>query len=114
MTTPNENARSKKARPANGGGGRERRAPDTKYLRDWLDSLSIDVKPSIHINGHVYTNALVCVDFGSPLKQVKLNSEQNAELNERLRLLARDVLGRDANIRVSHDGPNGVYWASVG
>jgi hypothetical protein len=110
MTTQNDNARSKKARA---GGGRERRPADTKYLRDWLDSLGLEVNPSIHINGHVYSNALVVVDFGSPIKHVKLSSEQNAELGDRLRLLAKDVLGREASIRVSHDGPNGVYWASV-
>lgn len=111
MTTQNENARPKKARAV--GANRERRAADTKYLRDWLDSLGLEVKPSIHINGHVFTSALVAVDFGSPIRQVKLSPDQSAELNDRLRLLARDVLGRDANIRVSHDGPNGMYWASV-
>jgi hypothetical protein len=110
MTTQNENARPKKARA---GGGRERRVADTKYLRDWLDSLGLEVNPSIHINGHVFPGALVTVDFGSPLKQAKLNSDQSAELGDRLRLLARDVLGREASIRVSHDGPNGIYWASI-
>ena len=104
--------RAKKPRST---GPRERRGADTKYIRDWLESLELEVKPTVHINGHAYTSALVTVDFGSPLKPVKLTPEQNGELTDRLRMLAKDIVGREnANIRISHDGQNGIFWASVG
>lgn len=89
------------------------RIADTSFLQNYLNSLELGVNPVIHVNGHSFPMALVTVDFGSPLKHVKLSPDQAGELTDRLKRLAREVLGREANVRVSHDGPNGVYWASV-
>src|SRR2546430_884993 len=102
--------RAKKARPEARGG---RRGADTSYLAADLDSMELGGKPTIHVNGHNYSMALVTVDFGSPLKPTKMNQDQNQEFSDRLRKLAREVLGREVNIRISHDGPNGIYVASV-
>lgn len=107
-TDSNRSRTGKKARSERGP-----RAPNLSYVTDYLDSLELGVKPTVHVNGRSYSMALVTVDFGSPLKQVKLTSEQSGELNERLKKLAREVLGREANVRINHDGPNGVYWASL-
>jgi hypothetical protein len=87
---------------------------DTAAMREYLDSLDLSVVPTIHINGHAFANALVTVDFGQPLKPAKLSQEQGAVFSDLLRKLARDVLNREgANIRVSYDSYNGVYWASI-
>ncbi len=109
-------------RPSRGGarkGGRpgertQRRQADVASLREYLTSLQLGVSPTVHVNGHNFQMALVTVDFGQPLKSAKLNSEQNAEFTDRLKRLAREVLGRETvNIRVSYDSAHGVYWASV-
>lgn len=91
-----------------------RRTADVASLREYLASLQLGVTPTVHVNGHAFQMALVTVDFGQPLKSAKLNQEQNAEFTDRLKRLAREVLGREtANIRVSYDGSHGVFWASV-
>jgi hypothetical protein len=88
-------------------------ATNVSEINTYLESLGLAVTPTVHINGRAFSTCLVTVDFGQPLTPVRLTSEQNGEFTERLRELAKRVLGRDANIRISHDGPNGVYWASV-
>lgn len=91
-----------------------RSAVDAAPLREWLASLDLPVKPVVHINGYAFTSAVLTVDFGSPLKPVKLAYEQSQELMDRMRKLTKEIIGREVNVRISHDGPNGVYWASVG
>jgi hypothetical protein len=87
---------------------------DVKPLREYLSSLELGVTPTIHINGHAFTSALVSVDFGQPLKPAKLNQDQGAVFSEMLRKLAREIVNREnANIRISYDSSNGVYWASI-
>jgi hypothetical protein len=87
---------------------------DVKSLRDYLASLDLGITPTVHVNGHAFSSALVTVDFGQPLKPAKLNQDQGAEFSDRLRKLAREIVNRDnANIRVSYDNINGVYWASI-
>lgn len=91
-----------------------KRAVDTADLRAFLSSLNVGVDASVHINGHSFQMALVSVDFGSPVIQARLSPEETHTLNDLLRLVAREVIGgRDANIRINHDGPNGIYWASI-
>lgn len=93
-----------------------RRTVDTASLADYLASLDLGVSPTIKVNGHAYQMALVTVDFGQPLKSVKLTPEQNAEFSDRLRKLGREVLnrGENANVRVQHDLTAGlVYYVSV-
>lgn len=87
---------------------------DVKPLREYLDTLELGVNPTIHINGHAFASALVTVDFGQPLKPAKLNQDQGAVFSDLLRKLAREIVNREnANIRVSYDNINGVYWASI-
>lgn len=93
-----------------------RRVVDTTALADYLAGLDLGVTPTIHVNGHAFQMALVTVDFGQPLKPIKLSAEQHSEFTDRLRKLGRDILnrGENANIRVSHDLTGGlVYFASA-
>lgn len=83
-------------------------------LRSYLATLDVGVTPSVHINGHQYPHAVICVDFGQPLKQVRLNPEEYAEMSERLRNLAKTHVGQNAVIRVHSDNPRGIHWAAVG
>lgn len=109
---------ARRPRPAKGGRAKERarRVIDTASLADYLAGLDLGVNPTIHVNGHAFQMALVTVDFGQPLKSIKLNQEQNAEFTDRLRKLGREVLGRGENaaVRVSHDLTAGlVYYVSA-
>lgn len=97
--------------PRAGRGGR--RPVDTSSLVAYLEGLDLGVKPTVHVNGHSFAMALVTVDFGTPIKSAKIPSDHAQEFSDRLRKLACDVLGRETNIRISHDGANGVYWAGI-
>jgi len=91
-----------------------RRIADPTTLITYLNSLDLGVTPTVKVNGHNYSMALVTVDFGTPLKPVKFSAEESQEFTDRLRKLAKDVIGRDnVNIRISNDSQNGVFWASV-
>jgi hypothetical protein len=82
-------------------------------LENYLTSLRLKAKPAIHVNGKDHPTALVVVDFGTPTESVRLNSEQSQELASKLRKYARELVSKDANIRVSSDHYAGlVYWAS--
>ena len=83
-------------------------------LRNWLASLELGaIRPTVKVNGPYHPTAIVTVDLGQPVKQVRLNSEQSSELGQRLRRTAREILGRDATIRISADNSHGIHWASV-
>lgn len=102
--------RARKPRTNERGG---RRSYDVTPVAEYLASLELGVTPTIHVNGHSFQSALVTVDFGQPLRPIKLSQEQNQEFTDRLRKLARDILGREA-VRVSHDLTGGlVYYASA-
>lgn len=107
----------KTKQPRDAGKPRANRRPATAELndlRDWLSTLAIGVSPSVKVNGPHYPTALVVVDLGQPLKQIRLNSEQHSELQQRLRRTAKEILGgRDINIRVSADNSHGVHWACL-
>lgn len=91
------------------------KASSSRYeLESFLHSLDLPNRPSIHVNGKEHPTALVVVDFGAPLDPVRLNSELSQELAGRIRRFARDLLTKEASIRVSSDNYNGVvYWASI-
>ncbi|RYD54970.1 MAG: hypothetical protein EOP83_21825 [Verrucomicrobiaceae bacterium] len=90
-----------------------RRSTDVSLLTEYLSTLDLGVNPSIHVNGHSFQMALVTVDFGQPIKSIKLTPEQNQEFTDRLRKVGREILGRDG-VRVSHDNTCGlVYYASA-
>ena len=81
-------------------------------LENYLNSLGY-AKPGIHVNGKDHPTALVVVDFGTPLEAVRLTSEQGQELASKLRRFARELVSKDANVRVSSDNYCGViYYAS--
>ena len=93
-----------------------KRAPSTQELadlNDWLANLQIGVKPSVKVNGPYFPTAILVVDLGQPVKQIRLSAEQSSELGQRLRRTAREILGRDTAIRVSVDNGHGIHWASV-
>lgn len=106
MTENNNNRRKSKPRD-------KKKAINTNRLQDWLASQNFSVNPTVHVNGHTFSTAYVTVDFGTPLSPISMTDEQTSELTERLRELAREVVGRPMNIRISHDPFNGVYWASA-
>jgi len=83
-------------------------------LRNWLASIDQGVaRNAVHVNGHLHTSVLVVVDLGQPLKQSRLTPDQSQELAQRLRRVAKEVLGRDTNVRVQSDNSHGIHWASV-
>jgi len=86
---------------------------DTVDLKTWLSNLEMGGKNPVHINGHHYPTAVVTVDLGLPVKGNKLTSDQSNELNQRLKKLTREVIGKDVAVRVNSDSNNGIYWTSV-
>lgn len=83
-------------------------------LRKFLATLDTGVDPDLHINGPHFGAAVVVIDFGTPLKPVKLTGEQAQELTARLRKLTLELSGnRHVNIRVNNDYQNGIYWSSI-
>lgn len=82
-------------------------------LRSWLTTLQIGVSPSLKVNGSHFPMAVVTVDLGQPLKQIRLTSEQSNELGQRLKRAAREVIGKDVQIRVSTDNSHGIHYAQV-
>jgi hypothetical protein len=82
-------------------------------LENFLAGLDLDHKPVIHVNGKEHPTAVVVVDFGAPLTQVKLSPEQNQELAGKLRKFARELVNKDANLRISSDNYLGlIFWAA--
>lgn len=86
---------------------------DTVDLKTWLSTLELGGKNPVHVNGHHYPTAIVTVDLGQPVKGFKLTSDQSNELNQRLKKLTREVIGKDVSIRVNSDSSNGIYWTTV-
>jgi hypothetical protein len=83
-------------------------------LEDFLDSLNLPNKATIHVNGREHPTAVVVVDFGAPLQQVRLTSAQNIDLGGRIRRYTKDVLNKDIYIRIASDNYAGVvYWSTV-
>lgn len=91
-----------------------RNGPDLSDFKTFLAGLGTVANPTIHVNGAAFPQAVLTVDFGTPLKGTKLTMEQSNELVGRLRKATRDVLGKEANVRVSNDSHAGIWWTSVG
>jgi hypothetical protein len=98
-------------------GKRPARAKSTVELNDlknWLATQNIGLtREAVHVNGHQHPSAIVSVDLGQMLKQARLTQDQSYELAQRLRRVAKEVLGKDVNIRVGVDNSHGIHWASV-
>jgi hypothetical protein len=80
-------------------------------FKNWLAGFPVG-KPSVKVNGSAFAFAVVAVDFGTPLEPVKLNGEQNQELQAKMKELTTALTGR-RNVRVNFDHNNGVYWSSI-
>jgi len=92
------------------GGGRH----DLAEFRAWLANLDPTIAPSLHINGPAYQNAVLVVDFGQPLKPLRLTTEQSSELVTRIREAVRLLVGRETSpVRVHTDSQTGVWHASL-
>lgn len=94
-------------------GGKGRRVIDTAELVSWLDGLGLGVRPTVKVNGPLFSTAVITVDLGSPLNPVRLSGVQAEELTRKLRALTRDAYNHDVNVRVSSDNQNGIFWSSV-
>ncbi len=112
--TPREASSKRRTAPKRGG-------PDLTEFRLWLETVDEVIKPAIHINGQHYTNCVMTVDFGQPLRPVKLNNEQTTELVTRMRAITSEIVGitkdsgnKEKAIRISSDSQTGVWWSSVG
>jgi hypothetical protein len=84
-----------------------------KPLRDLVESFGLHVKPTVHVNGPSSDAAIIVVDFGSPLVQVRLNSEQSGELAARLRRLTKEFYQGEVNVRIGVDNQNGIHWSAL-
>jgi len=82
-------------------------------LRELVDSFGLNVTANIHVNGPSSDAAIIVVDFGSPLVQVRLNSEQAGELASRLRRLTKEFYQNEVNVRVGVDNQNGIHWTAL-
>lgn len=91
-----------------------KRVVSSADMEAFLASLNTTVRPTLHVNGAEYRNAILTVDFGEPLEPFVLSSDDLQELVTRMRGLAREVLGRDATININPDKNRGIMWASVG
>lgn len=84
-------------------------------LKEWLASLDLGgVSPSVHVNGHQFAlTSILTVDLGQPIRQVRLTADQSHMLGEHMKAAAREILGREANVRVHTDNSRGITWASL-
>ena len=94
---------------------KRRRKPDTfADFRTWLASLDM-INPTLHVNGAAHPTAAVTVDFGTPLTEQKLSTEQSGELVSRMRAATRSLYqDKEISVRVQSDPQTGIWWATVG
>lgn len=93
---------------------RQKRNVELDDFKTWLASL--EGRPILHVNGAGYTSAVLTVDFGAPLQEVKIDQDVSGELTTRMRAATRSLCrGNDANIRIQTDTSNGmIWWTSIG
>ena len=82
-------------------------------LLEFLQTLETPLKPKLHINGSEFYGCILTVDFGQPLEPPVLSQQEEEKLKDIMRSTARWVIGKDFNIRISHDPEGGVWWASL-
>lgn len=99
---------------------KEKPAVSHDEFKAWLAALNPEAKPTLHVNGPQFSNAVLTVDFGKPTKGTKLTAEQAAELARRMIAATRKVCrlpepaeGARNNVRINNDRDEGVYWTSV-
>jgi hypothetical protein len=93
---------------------RRPKKPGFDDFRLWLAGLNM-ANPILHVNGPAFTDAVLTVDFGTPLVEQRLDSDQSAELVSRLRTAAKSLYpDRDVNVHVQNDPANGIWWVNVG
>lgn len=87
-----------------------RKNDNIEQLERWLTTLQIGVKPSLKIN-QGFSVATVVVDVGTPKNPIRLTSDEQGELANRMRDIATDLTGR-RNVRVSFDNNSGIYYTN--
>lgn len=93
---------------------RQKRIVELDEFKQWLADL--ESRPRLHVNGPVFSTAVITVDFGTPLEENKLSQELAGELTNRMRLVTK-VLCKEkdaASVRVQNDTSNGIWWSSIG
>ena len=92
----------------------KKRTKDFDEFRVWLAGLDM-INPTVHVNGAPFTSAVMAVDFGTPLTEQKLTSDQSAELVAKMRSATKSLFqDKEINVRVQNDTSNGIWWTSVG
>ena len=82
-------------------------------FKGWLAEIE-GTSASLHINPG-YHAAMLVADFGTPLVQFRLTSDQQSELTTRMRKVVRELVGRpDAQVRCSADNSAGIWYAGLG
>jgi hypothetical protein len=88
---------------------------ELENLRNWLSTVRLgEVTPSLKVNGPQHLTAVLVVDVGQPLKQVRLTSEQVLEMSSKMKKAAKELLGSNYTLRVTADNTHGIHWVSVG
>jgi hypothetical protein len=82
-------------------------------FKTWLNGLDLGVSPAVHINGAEFTDCVLSVDFGTPLKGIRLTTEQNAEMVNRLRNVTKHVMNKEVKVGVLNDHSNGIWWTTI-
>ena len=92
---------------------RQKRIVELEEFKQWLTDL--ESRPRLHVNGAVFTTAVLTVDFGTPLEEFKLSPETVGELTNRMRVVTKALCKeKDINVRVQTDNSNGIWWTSIG
>jgi hypothetical protein len=92
---------------------RQKRNVEVDDFKTWLASL--EGRPILHVNGSAYSMAVLTVDFGTPLQEIKIDQDLSGELTTRMRAATRSLCkGNDANIRIQTDTSNGIWFTSIG
>lgn len=92
-----------------------------KELEAFLESLDVEFKPVIHVNGKDYPTAVVVVDFGAPVESFRLSPEQRQELTSKIHKFTKELVAKkgnddakELNFRVSSDSYFGlVFWSAI-
>lgn len=91
--------------------GAKKRTYNTAPVETLLSALAPAAKGSLHVNGGEY-RAVLAVDFGEALTGFRISSENLDSLKTQMRVLAREVIGRDSQLDILMDNSRGIMWVS--
>ncbi len=93
---------------------RQKKISELDELRYWINSLALTHPPVVHVNGKDHSNAVIVVDFGTPLGEVVgMTPEQSAEFIVKMKSVTKSLFKSDVNVRIQNDPLNGIWWSSV-